>query len=435
MMPTRLLRKSLYTVQHQSWRALIAKARRKLFPLNVHRPVRRKSYASEALTLAERFDFTPADLQRSHALAAANQGPLPIRTVNWHLPHFEHAAYGGLHTILRFSAGMAQRHGVESRFVIRSTIAPQAAFYAGRIRDVFPQLAAAQVLVQRGDADLQFAPPADVCVASLWTTAYDVLKFNQTKRKVYVVQDYEPLFYPAGSMSALAEATYRFGFYGLANTVTLKQLYEEHGAGRAMAFQPCVDTDLFYPAHSPTRAAGECLTVFFYGRPDVARNGFELAATALRQLKTRLGSRVRIVAAGQNWNPADYGLAGVVENKGLLSYGETAALYRTCDVGLALMFTRHPSYLPFELMASGCLVVSNANNATAWLLADGQNCLLSLPSASCIADVMARGLLDTALRRRIAADALAMIRRQFADWDAQVDRVYEYMCDPERYLG
>jgi hypothetical protein len=171
--------------------------------------------------------------------------------------------------------------------------APPAQIYAERIRDAFPALANAQVLVQHSAADIQAAPPADACVASLWTTAYDLLKFNRTRRKLYMVQDYEPLFYPAGSISALVEATYRFGFYGLANTVTLKQLYEECYAGRAMAFQPCVDTAVFYPPEYADHAARERLTVFFYARPDFSRNGFELGAVALRQLKARLGARVR----------------------------------------------------------------------------------------------------------------------------------------------
>jgi glycosyltransferase involved in cell wall biosynthesis len=170
--------------------------------------------------------------------------------------------------------------------------------------------------------------------------------------------------------------------------------------------------------------------VFFYARPDYWRNGFELGITALRQLKERLGQRVRVVSAGQQWNPADYGLSGVVENKGLLSYQETARLYRACDVGLVLMFTRHPSYLPFELMASGCLVVSNVSSATSWLLKDGENCLLALGSASCIADTLARGLQDHQLRQRITAAALRMIGQQYTDWDQQIDQVYHYMCDP-----
>jgi glycosyltransferase involved in cell wall biosynthesis len=91
------------------------------------------------------------------------------------------------------------------------------------------------------------------------------------------------------------------------------------------------------------------------------------------------------------------------------------------------MFTRHPSYLPFEFMASGCLTVTNRNPATAWLLRDGENCLLSDVSPSCIATTLERGLLDAGLRARVTAAALEMIRRDHSDWDSQMERVAQFM--------
>jgi glycosyltransferase involved in cell wall biosynthesis len=96
-----------------------------------------------------------------------------------------------------------------------------------------------------------------------------------------------------------------------------------------------------------------------------------------------------------------------------------------------MMFTRHPSYLPFELMASGCLVISNLNSATSWLLRDGENCLLALASANCIADTIARALQDHQLRRHITTNALQIICERFANWDQQTEHIYRYMCDPE----
>jgi glycosyltransferase involved in cell wall biosynthesis len=95
-----------------------------------------------------------------------------------------------------------------------------------------------------------------------------------------------------------------------------------------------------------------------------------------------------------------------------------------------MMFTKHPSYLPFEFMASGCLVVSNVNSSTSWLLRDGDNCLLALPSASSIADTLARALQDQRLRQRITGNARQLIQQHFSDWDREIERIYRYMCDP-----
>lgn len=427
-----LARKSVHSARRDGWRGFSDRARRKLFPPRVYAPAWSKTYSAQALALAEGLDFSPDDLAASRATLDTQRGPLRIGAVDWFLPRFEYAYYGGIHTVLRFADHFARHHGVRSVFVVFGDPDETAAAYAARIAAAFPALAGSQVVVVRFPDDLRDLPAADASVATLWQTAYYALKFNRVKRKFYMLQDFEPLFYPAGSACAQAEATYRFGFYGLANTIALKQIYEEHYQGQAIAFDPCVDVELFYPPTAREwQRPREPLTLFFYARPDYARNGFELGVAALRKLKERLGRRVRIVSAGQRWNPADYGLAGVVEHLGLLSYRETAALYRTCDAGLVMMFTRHPSYLPFEMMASGCLVISNLNEATSWFLKDGENCLLAQPSASCIADVLARGLEDETLRQRIVGNAWQTIREQFADWDRQIERVYAYMCDPQ----
>jgi O-antigen biosynthesis protein len=430
--PERLARKSIYALRSYGWRGFAARARRTLVRSLFRQARWDKVYSAEALQFATSLDCTPAELEQSRRVSSAHVGPLQIATITWFLPHFEHAYYGGIYTILRFAASFAERWGIRSTFVVLSDagITP-ADTYLERIAQAFPQLARSTTIVHHAWENLAALPAADVCIATHWSTAFSALRYNQTKRKCYFIQDFEPMFFPAGSTSAQVEATYRFGFYGIANTRTLQQIYQQQFGGRATYFDPCVDTSLFYPPASrswdrPPAPA----TVFFYARPDYWRNGFELGAVALRQLKQRMGARVHILSAGQQWSPREYGLDGVIENLGLLTHLETAELYRTCDVGLTMMFTRHPSYLPFEFMASGCMVVSNISDATSWLLQDGQNCLLTLPVAGCIADTLARALEDHALRQRVTQAALAMIQEQYTDWGNQIEKVYRFLGDP-----
>lgn len=349
--------------------------------------------------------------------------------MTWFIPDFHHAFYGGIFTILRFADHFKRLHGVRSQFALIGTM--DARVIADRIGNAFPALAGS--VVHRIGSDLALADleETDAAIATLWITAYFVLRFNRTKRKFYFLQDYEPLFYPAGSTYAQVETTYRFGFHGVANTPPIAQAYEAASGGVAESFLPCVDTALFHPAPEEAPASAP-YTVFFYGRPGHPRNGFELGAQALRKLKRDLGDRVRIVSAGAVWEPHNVDLDGVVENLGLLPYWETAELYRRCDVGIAMMFTRHPSYLPFELMASGALVVSNRNPATAWLLKDRENCLLAEPSATYITEVVEHGLFDTALRSRITARAADTIKSYHGDWGSQIEKIYQFMCQPSR---
>jgi glycosyltransferase involved in cell wall biosynthesis len=114
-----------------------------------------------------------------------------------------------------------------------------------------------------------------------------------------------------------------------------------------------------------------------------------------------------------------------------LDYRDTADLYRTCDVGLTLSVSKHPSYLPLELMASGALVVSNINTAGAWLLKDGENCILAEPTAESLCRALETALNDDEMRQRLTRNAVDYIRKDFADWPSRIDAVYSYMCNPE----
>src|SRR5581483_6023987 len=104
----------------------------------------------------------------------------------------------------------------------------------------------------------------------------------------------------------------------------------------------------------------------------------ELGILAVRRLLDRYGDSIEVVTAGSDWDEAQWDLKGRVTNVGLLrSLGEVADLYRTCDIGLCFMLTKHPSYQPFEYMACGVATVSNRNADTQWFLRDGENCALA----------------------------------------------------------
>lgn len=383
-------------------------------------------YKHQAAIFATWMDFSPAELKASQLVHAANAEELNIRSLTWFLPEFDNLYYGGIYTLLRFADYFKRNKGVHNQFVILGNVDDQ--HVAARIASSFPALDGDPVYHVTLFEHLQGLPATDASIATLWGTAYFLLRFNQTRRKFYFLQDYEPLFYPAGSIFAQVEASLRFGFYGIANTPTIKQIYEEQYGGQAEFFYPCVDTEIFHPPLEAIPGSPDPFTIFFYGRPNHARNGFELGAQALRILKKKYGEHVRIISAGDRWDENDYSLKGVVENMGLLSYNETAELYQKCHAGLVMMFTRHPSYLPFELMASGSLVVTNYNPATLWFLKDQENCMLAEVSATCIAQTLERAMLSVELRQQIVAQAVSQIVSSYGDWDNQIEKVYRYMC-------
>jgi O-antigen biosynthesis protein len=242
------------------------------------------------------------------------------------------------------------------------------------------------------------------------------------------VQDFEPLFYPAGTTSSLCQATYRFGFLGICNTVALEETYRALG-GEAISFTPAVDPTVFHRRQRPNDADSRPPRVFAYMRPSHLRNGFELVAQALTIVKKTLGDGVEIFAAGADWQPAAFGLDGIVTNLGLLNYRTTGALYRQMDVAAVVMMTSHPSYLPFELMACGVAVITNHNEKTRWLLEDGVNCFLSETTSTALGERLLGALNDAPARLSVARAGTEMIERSFTDWHANAIALYERLWE------
>lgn len=365
-----------------------------------------------------------------HIVERFDHRPRVVRTATWFVPYFQHVYFGGIHTALRLMDWMKREHGVDNRIVFYDDPPISEATLRARIAEAFPSLLDVDlVLPPKGVGGptviMDELPPSDIAFCTLWYSAFPLARFNATKAKFYLVQDYEPAFYAAGTLNGMAEATYRFGFAGIVNTPGLEAAYAAYG-NPTVSFVPAVDSA---EPLQPARQDGP-VRIVIYGRPSIERNGFELLAAAAHRLKDRFGNRIEIVSAGENWDPAGYGLSGVVENLGLLpSKHEVHELYKTCDIGLCFMFSKHPSYQPFEYFAAGAAVVTNANLATTWLLRDGENCLLTEAIADAIADTVSRLVTDPELRAKLAAAGWEAVRG--TRWDDEFSKVWRFVTGAE----
>lgn len=372
----------------------------------------------EDLALLRRYDPTPQEIaatrRLNEAFLAAGAAP---RSINWFVPTISHPLYGGLNTILRFASRLQDAHGVETRVVLYAYDPRDEPKIRRETEDAFPTVAPR--LVFHAGRDVGEIPPADVCFATYWTSAFLVNRVGNTRAKFYLIQDYEPSFYEGGTRFGLVDTTYRLGLLRLVNTPGLRDWIDALHGGGGTSFVPSVDTNVYRPDETrppdPPR-----VKIFFYGRPTNARNGFVLGMEALKRVKARFGERVEIVAAGEEWSPLSYGAGGAVENLGRLSTrGAVAGLYRACDVGLVFMFSKHPSYQPFEFMASGCAVVTNDNSATRWMLRHEENALVCEATVESVAQSIGRLVEDAPLRRRLRAAGLRTVAQK--SWDETID--------------
>lgn len=389
---------------------------------------RQSATEAEATMLADMCRISEAQIQEVAEQHRRVGGYQPVRTVNWYLPDIENPFYGGIATILRLASHLSRHHGVENRYVCWA--GPNEAWVRSALDAFEPGLGDATILFTDGREIPAGLPDCDVAVATQWPTAYMVARAPGARRKAYMVQDFEPMFHPAGTMYALAEETYKMGLYGICNTDSMADFYRGYG-GVCTAFRPAVDREVFHAEGRPVRRPDDPVTVFLYARPGHWRNCWELVSLALDQLKERHGERLRIVTAGAWARPDD--LARGIEHLGLLDYRSTGDLYRSADIGISLTVSPHPSYLPMELMACGAAVVAFDLPPGYWILRDGETCLLARRTVNGLVEQVDRLIDDPVLRDRIAAGGTALVQRHHDDWEQALSRVYHFLCEPERF--
>lgn len=365
------------------------------------------------------FQVTQADINDSNS-AISVALPDRIKTANWFVPNFDHIKFGGVFTIFRFIEKLSVE-GVENRIIIYDNPSFNTSTLKKEIEENFSNLNNYKIIIHDMKHDnIDDLPSADLSFCSFWTSAYLLLKFNKTKRKYYFIQDYEPLFYPGGSTYALAESTYRFGFRGLVNTPGLLAAVNSRHALEGVSFIPAVDQAIYHPDKAKK---SDKIKVFFYARPNNPRNAFNLGVLIIQQLLSKYGDTIEVVTAGAVWDESAFGLKNKITNLGLLkSLEDVGRLYRSCDIGFVYMLSKHPSYQPFEFMASGMATVTNNNEDNLWLLRNGENCLLAEPSPADMVDKISLLIDNEKLRKKISNNGVDFIAGY--TWSQQLETIW-----------
>jgi O-antigen biosynthesis protein len=253
----------------------------------------------------------------------------------------------------------------------------------------------------------------DATFATYWSTAHDVLGLANAGRRYYLVQDFEPWFYPMGSDYLRAEQTYRLGLHCITLGPWLAKLLRTQYGATAHPFDFAVDPEIYWPQPLPRPTHPR---LAFYARPSTARRGFELAVEALTLVKRRY-PEVEIIFFGANELPP---LPFTINHQGVRSPWELATLYSTCDVGLVLSLT-NPSFVPFEMMACKCPVVDLKSERVTGLLTDRQTALLADPTPEDIAEKVLELLWDRELRTTIAEQGYAQVKSM--SWTASARQI------------
>jgi WsaF, C-terminal domain/WsaF, N-terminal domain len=253
--------------------------------------------------------------------------------------------------------------------------------------------------------------PGDALIATHWTVAHIARQAAaelRGQRFLYLIQEYEPFIFPHGSAAALARQSYDLPHRALFSTALLRDYFaahrigvfaagEEEGRRRSAVFDNAI-TPVGPVSEEELRREGP-RRLLFYARPEehAQRNLFELGAMAL--------DLAAVSGCLEGWELIGIGAvergtqALVLPRSGARvrmvprsSQAEYARLLGGCDVGLALMYTPHPSLVPIEMAAAGLSTVTNTfeNKDADALKAISQNLIPAEPFVESVAGALAR---------------------------------------------
>jgi beta-1,2-rhamnosyltransferase WsaF-like protein len=275
--------------------------------------------------------------------------------------------------------------------------------------------------------------PEDIFIASAWWDAHLLNQLPLTKKFIYLVQDFEPIFYNNSDNYVLSEATYKHSsFIPLCNTKLMadfmkERKYNDEFSKGSLYFEPAVSR--VESGTSIQKPAGEKRRLFLYGRPDVHRNLF---FTALESIDYAF--KADFLANGE-WELCMGGQDGVpdielssglkVKNLGKMSLDTYANFSKTVDIAVSLMMAPHPNYPTLEFSSIGSAVVTTKYSNKTDLTYYSKNIIASDTNVESIAGAIKQAA-EMSYKERMKNIKQNNIS---SDWEAALDESLRKVID------
>lgn len=286
--------------------------------------------------------------------------------------------FGGISTALKFYEQVADYFGCKRRIIIVDspvTVRDLLFFKNYKIVSSDEDSIIDYQIVSFNDRNNKTIPVGkdDIFITTAWWTEYtikNIIKwqakaYNQDiKKSIYLIQDFEPGFYPWSSKYALAESTYLSELPKIAvfNTKTLMDYFNMNGYkfDQEFYFDPVLNETLRNGLKIPITQKKK--QILIYGRPSVPRNAFEIIVEALK-IWVSYQSDIRewsVYSVGEKHQDYQLGRGCVLKSLGKLPIEKYANIMRDSYVGISLMISPHPSYPPLEMSTFGIKLITNA---------------------------------------------------------------------------
>ena len=209
----------------------------------------------------------------------------------------------------------------------------------------------------------------ELVIATAWWTAENARQIERERARyhggsrpfVYLIQDDEPYFYGWGAKWARAAATY--GGDDTIAVINSEELYAAMTAKHRFRAAFCLPYAINATIAARLTPRPRERLILVYGRPAVARNGFELVCDALVRWQQRdpiRASRWQVMFLGEPFETSYSYPVQTMSVEGKVSLDAYADFLNRASVGVSLMISPHPSYPPLEMAEAGLWTITNA---------------------------------------------------------------------------
>ena len=242
--------------------------------------------------------------------------------------------------------------------------------------------------------------PADVTIATDWSTAVTVNDHNSSDFKVYYIRDFDPeLFDDADPRYDEAAKTYDLPLHQMCLGDNLAQIIAAYSGRKPSAIDFTIDDSILGVTRTPLERR-ETTRILFFATPGVQRKGYEIGIEALRRINAQFPYAEIMTFGSKDEELGILPFPG--KNLGVLTQEQMRKTLKDVHILLSLSLS-NVSYVTFEAMAFGTAVVEADVPAVRSLFVSEENCLLAKLDPQAVTDAVLRLINDDSLRVRIAA--------------------------------
>jgi glycosyltransferase involved in cell wall biosynthesis len=301
----------------------------------------------------------------------------------------------------------------------------------------------------------------DALIATSWDTVEIVSAHKSFIDYFYLVQDYEPYFFPRGADALEAELTYTADLKTICASLWLDKLMRDKFNRTSMHFNLSYNPSIYN--HQKTSKESQSkrvdiarsnetgdqsnpiIRIAFYSRLRTDRRAVSLALKGLQRVN-QCNFTICIELFGEQQGKVSLPSNVIGFDNGILTPQQLAELYHSCDIGLTFSATNY-ALVPQEMMACGLPVIEINNDSTRAIYPEDV-LVLAEPSAQGIAEAIEKLATDTKKRLEIARKGLEWVRQ--SSWELSFKQVESFIrqevknsasqhnysaCIKERYLA